>query len=62
MGTKDVRAAACVDFYTRGDYIPGIWVCGEEEPEGHVGGGRTRGVHGGRSQRVVRRWVRALEG
>jgi len=24
MGTLDERAAACIDFYTRGDYIPGI--------------------------------------
>lgn len=27
MGTDVNRAAACTKFYTRGDYIPGIWVC-----------------------------------
>lgn len=26
MGTAQHRAAANTDFYTRGDYIPGIWV------------------------------------
>ena len=26
MGTSATRAAYCTDFYTRGDYIPGIWV------------------------------------
>ena len=26
MGTSAQRAAACPDFYTRGHYIPGVWV------------------------------------
>lgn len=30
MGTHIQRSSCCTDFYTRGDYIPGIWVDGND--------------------------------
>lgn len=29
MGTSSIRSSACPDYYLRGDYIPGIWVDGQ---------------------------------
>ncbi|OON21372.1 pyruvate dehydrogenase E1 component subunit alpha domain protein [Opisthorchis viverrini] len=28
MGTADCRSSACIDYYTRASYIPGLWVNG----------------------------------
>ena len=28
MGTTDARASKSAKFYTRGDYIPGLWIDG----------------------------------